>query len=80
MVKSQGGNEKHIENSDLIIRAKYEKQVQSCKSGYIIHMDTEKNRFNKFNDRCWKKNQGRYFRLYSWYNIKQKSWKLCKRR
>lgn len=42
MVKSQGGNEKHIENSDLIIRAKYEKQVQSCKSGYIIHMDTEK--------------------------------------
>ena len=42
MVKMQGGNEKLIENPDLIIKAKYEKEVRNQKTGYIVNMNTEK--------------------------------------
>ena len=42
MIKMQGGNEKYIENPDLIFKAKNEKEVISEKTGYIVNMNTEK--------------------------------------
>ena len=42
MIKMQGGNEKYIENPDLIFKAKNEKEVISEKTGYIVNKNTEK--------------------------------------
>lgn len=42
LVKSQGGNIEWIENTKLFPKAKYEIDVISKQTGYIVHMDTEK--------------------------------------